>query len=190
MTSNSLSKDVPRPEDHARQTIYELYKSYEHFFLPFIHFQIKCGIKNHEDEAFELLFSHVALQLFSEPDQAVDVLKVRVCSPFMLQKMRASWAWRTMEMRGTNPSMIKWRGVRKLAKTLMLWALESVSTHGLLLAGLIPQLVQRRRPWVPIPSWYPVLLSSPFSSFSFSSLRTYWSTSGSYGPHLDTWLRP
>ena len=90
MTSNSLSKDVPRPEDHARQTIYELYKSYEHFFLPFIHFQIKCGIKNHEDEAFELLFSHVALQLFSEPDQAVDVLKVRVCLPFMLQKMRVS----------------------------------------------------------------------------------------------------
>lgn len=39
---------------------------------------------NHEDEAFELLFSHVALQLFSEAQQAEDVLKVRSCSSYSL----------------------------------------------------------------------------------------------------------
>ena len=45
------------------------------FILSLTSFQ-KSG-KSHEDEAFELLFSHVALQLFSEPQQAEDVLKVR-----------------------------------------------------------------------------------------------------------------
>lgn len=36
----------------------------------------KSEAPQHEDEVFELLFSHMALNLFSEPDQAIDILKV------------------------------------------------------------------------------------------------------------------
>ena len=46
-------------------------------FYLIIDFLFQKSGKSHEDEAFELLFSHVALQLFSEPQQAEDVLKVR-----------------------------------------------------------------------------------------------------------------
>lgn len=35
----------------------------------------KSEAPQHEDEVFELLFSHMALNLFSEPDQAIDILK-------------------------------------------------------------------------------------------------------------------
>lgn len=36
----------------------------------------KSEAPQHEDEVFELLFSHMALNLFTEPDQAIDILKV------------------------------------------------------------------------------------------------------------------
>lgn len=36
----------------------------------------KSEAPQHEDEVFELLFSHMALNLFTEPDQATDILKV------------------------------------------------------------------------------------------------------------------
>lgn len=35
----------------------------------------KSGEIRHEDEVFELLFSHMVLNLFTEPDQAMDILK-------------------------------------------------------------------------------------------------------------------
>ena len=36
----------------------------------------KSGEPRHEDEVFELLFTHMALNLFTEPEQAMDILKV------------------------------------------------------------------------------------------------------------------
>ena len=43
----------------------------------FFHWQRKKSeAPQHEDEVFELLFSHMALNLFTEPDQAIDILKV------------------------------------------------------------------------------------------------------------------
>ena len=37
----------------------------------------KREAQQQEDEVFELLFCHMALHLFMEPDQAIDILKVR-----------------------------------------------------------------------------------------------------------------
>ena len=36
----------------------------------------KSETQSQEDKVFELLFCHMALHLFIEPDQAIDILKV------------------------------------------------------------------------------------------------------------------
>jgi len=47
----------------------------------------KSEAPQHEDDVFELLFSHMALNLFTEPDQAIDILKeLKAC--FERQKVK------------------------------------------------------------------------------------------------------
>ena len=61
------------------------------FFVLFFFFQGKKRDEgsNQEDKVFELLFCHMALQLFTEPEQVVDILQVGFASdPLALIKKK------------------------------------------------------------------------------------------------------